>query len=124
MPNEILDTHKAFQPGSGYFGWMVIPDVQIVMGDRDMNQREKVIGAIDDYCVKLDAIGLKQKQLDLAVQQECDARVELIRVLHGVYGSRAAKGVVLRGQRYWVEFGNAAAGDQLHVDRADFEVLG
>lgn len=40
MGKEILDTRKAFQPGSGYFGWGLIPDVKIVQ-EFDMQTDDK-----------------------------------------------------------------------------------
>ena len=42
---HILDTRKAFQPGSGYFGWMVIPGVQIV--ETDMNNRPETAWLVE-----------------------------------------------------------------------------
>lgn len=89
-----------------------------------MNQREKIVDAINYYEAQVADHEKQKGMVDAARKAESDARAELMRVLHAVYGHRATKGVVLRGKRYWLEFGENALGNQLHIDQADFEVLG
>lgn len=124
MAKEILDPRKAFQPGSGYFGWMLIPDVQIVTGAGEMDGREKVIGAIEWYESSGDCVTKKEAELRAAQEARQTAEAELKRVLHAVYGSRAAKGVVLRGKKYAAVQVCTSGASQLEVTDAEFEVLG
>jgi hypothetical protein len=37
-PDDILDTHLAFKPGSGYFGWLLCPGAEIVPDDNWANE--------------------------------------------------------------------------------------
>lgn len=124
MHNEILDTRKAFQTRSGYFGWMVIPDVQIVTGDLDMNERQKVIEAINHYETRIAEHLQQQQVLRVASDLEKEAEAELLRTLRAVYGGRSAKGVVLRGKKYSAVQVCTSGAHELQVAEADFEVLG
>lgn len=89
-----------------------------------MNQREKVVNAINYYEQR---IAERQKQevvLEAARTAETEATAELVRVLHVVYGVRAAKGVILRGKRYAAVPGHGSDPHVLEVAEAEFEVLG
>lgn len=91
-----------------------------------MNQQTKVIDAINNY----ERRKAEREQLESTakafLQTELEAREELIRVLHAVYGDRDTKGCMLDKKRYWVQHGrkDIAQADTLHVEEADFEVLG
>lgn len=123
MDSEILDTRKAFQPGSGYFGWGLIPDVKIV-GEFDMNHRMKVIDAINHFETQQKDVATQEQRLEAARTSAKAAEQELTRTLRAVYGGRAAKGVVLRGTRYSLAPVGGSDDFVLVVGEADFEVLG
>ncbi len=124
MESEILDRYEAFRPNSGYFGWMISPTAKVVTED-EMNQKEKVIDAINHYETQQKDVETKRQMLGAACTAEHASEQELIRTLKAVYGGRAVKGVVLRGKRYSL-VPAASGGDArvLEVADADFEVLG
>lgn len=116
MDSDAWDPTAAFKPGSGRFGWMVNPVAVLITGN-DMNQREKVLEAIDR--VKNNEQNVIEAASNLRTMEglASDARANLIRTLHAVYGDRAASGVVVGGKLYRVREG------QLVVERVEFEVL-
>jgi hypothetical protein len=109
MADEILDTRKAFQPGSGYFGWMLIPDIKIVTGDETMNQREKLLAAVTCLLTAQMDVEQVERSLDVARRSLHEAEIELARVLRAVYGDRKADGVIYKGRRYFINDENELA---------------
>lgn len=123
MDNEVLDTRKAFQPGSGYFGAMLGPAAMILKGE-SMNSRQKVVEAIDYYEKQL-VDHERQQAIIVAMCEAVEAsKKELVRTMKAVFGHRAENGVVLRGRRYYVTQESDGDAPQLCVENAEFEVLG
>lgn len=116
MDSDAWDTTDAFRPGSVRFGWMVNP-VAIVITGNEMNQREKVLEAIDRVRNREQDVLKAATDLRTMEGLATDARANLIRTLHAVYGERAASGVVVGSKLYRVREG------QLIVERVEFEVL-
>jgi len=117
MESEPWDTTDAFKPGSVRFGWMVNPVAIVMRGGDDMNQREKVLEAIDRVRNREQDVVKAATNLRTMENLATDARANLIRTLHAVYGERSANGVVVGGELYRVREG------QLVVERVEFEVL-
>jgi len=84
----------------------------------DVNQREKVVGALTHMMSKQVELERATAVLEVCRQNREEAEVEFVRVLKAVYGHRAGDGAVYKGKRYYVQ------GDQLLCEDMAAEVLG
>ncbi|MFA5911879.1 MAG: hypothetical protein WC815_24130 [Vicinamibacterales bacterium] len=119
MDEGVLDRHKAFRPGSGWFGWMPSPTTKIITGD-EMNQKEKVLGALTYMLARQVDLERAEHAAVVARESRAAAEAELVRVLKAVYGERCSDGVVYKGGRYYV----SGDGTQLAQEVMVAEVLG
>jgi len=88
VEHEVLDPRRAFQPGSGYFGWMLVPAAMVISSstEGDMDHKEKVIAAITDLEARRKDIATQRQRLAAAEQAERHAEQHLVRVLRAVFG--------------------------------------
>jgi hypothetical protein len=99
-------------------------DVKTETGDLEMNEKTKVIDAINHYETQRKDVETKRQMLGAASVAEKEAETDLVRTLKAVYGGRAAKGVVLRGKKYSAVQVCTSGAHELQVVEAEFEVLG
>lgn len=84
-----------------------------------MNQKEKVIDALNNMLAKKDDLLKIENTLMNARKQSVEADLDFIRVLKAVYGERVGDGVIFKGKHYSVDKNGG-----LRTENITAEILG